>query len=213
MLSQAGGPSFAVVTQRESEAWLVSLTVRPTLISKVFTPPGTVLAESQRLELLFERVLGTIGSFRQRASRLSVRDQTVLALFYGVVVGTDTRALPELNSSESLRVGEVERLEQSKPWPETDGWGLYWLGAYRSAAAPLRVLAFVYRPSVVGAWHFDDDRAYPTNNGHERTAEALGSVTYTDEVRAELDHLAGLLGLRGQAPTWNALALVHLKHV
>jgi hypothetical protein len=146
---------------------------------------------------------------------VSIRDQTSLAVFYGVFLGTDLSAGPKPGTGwepGALAPASVlERLRSDSA--QGEHWGVYRL-AWRSSLG-VSSIALIHRASVWGQWTFDEANATPQNAGlfdlTQRTfAPPPLSAAVEDDRRALSEYY-------GQAllapPRWHALALVHRKHV
>ncbi|UQA57863.1 hypothetical protein [Polyangium aurulentum] len=159
----------------------------------------------------------------QRETELSVRDQSVLAVFFGVYLGVDTRRWPKLTSGESLALDVLEQFERG-PFGGQH-WSLLRFGAYRSAAAAIEPWGLVLTtldaqgrrdddPALPGSWWIDGNVAVPRNAGVMRVSAAtFAPLVVSAAAEQEREALAAELGTPLRGPVgWHVLSLVNLKH-
>jgi len=157
---------------------------------------------------------------------LAVRDQAVVALFFGVVIGIDTHGRPELDCDESLSADAIASL-RTGPVGD-DHWSILRFTGSRSGALMVTTWALVFTtppmgdvvdlPALPGRWWIDEMQARPRNAGRLVMTPAMCAPLVVDAVAAAA--LRGLAddfepGVRDrllQLPCWNVLALVDLKH-
>lgn len=146
---------------------------------------------------------------------VSIRDQTCLAVFYGVFLGTDVSAGPKaVTGWEPGAVAPalvLERLRNDSA--QGEHWGVYRL-EWRSSHG-VSSIALIHRPSVWGKWTFDGATASPENAGlFDLTQRTFAPPPLSAAVEDERRALADYYGPALLAPLrWQALALVHRKHV
>lgn len=145
----------------------------------------------------------------------AARDQTHLAIFYGVLLGVDTLDTPELICADSITATQHARWSTFDPLlqHQFDHWGVYSIG-YLSGHAPIRAFALIHLPSALGKWTFDERWAYVVESWHlPLTTSQLEPPVSSSEANAELETLVHTLGEELLAtPSWHAVALVDLKH-
>lgn len=221
VLNKAGLLSELSLDKAEADGerlkWSVNVCLRASLSSRLFSHASALQARMEQHLNELEATLSNlpVACELERPARqrpLRVRDQTKLAIFYGVLLGTDTSAYVELECLESLSPQQRERWADA-PLPNVGPWGVYWVG-YRSGAVALPSLILVHRPSAIGAWWFDEEHAGVENTGHLSLApNMLLSPALSAQDDAALSQLEAALGLEVRARLgWQALSIVDLKH-
>lgn len=157
---------------------------------------------------------------------LTVRDQAVVAAFFGIVLGVDTQQRPELACDESL---SAEALASLRAGPVGDDhWSILRFAGSRSGALTVTTWALVFTtppmgevvdlPALPGRWWVDEMVARPRNAGRIVITPQMCAPLPVSAAAVEALHgLATELepGIRARLlapPCWNLLALVDLKH-
>jgi len=157
---------------------------------------------------------------------LAVRDQAVVAFFFGVVIGVETHGRLELAGDASLSAAALASL-RAGPVGD-DHWSILRFSGSRSGALMVTTWALVFTappmgdvvdlPALPGRWWIDEMQARPRNDGHLVITPAMCAPLVVDDAATsalrglahdfEPDVRARLL----EPPCWNVLALVDLKH-